>query len=181
VQKFAEQASVRCELEPLAEDEVGGYVLHRLAVAGTNARIDFDDSAVERLNHLSRGVPRVINLLCDHALKLGHDASASVINRAMIDRAADDLNIETPKTRVSRLARGVIRGVMTIAALALLMLVGAGAAAFVFQDRLAQVIARWEAIPAPPRPPVLRQPAPLVPRPPPPTERPDTPPPKPRG
>ena len=178
VRTFAEKASVRCQLEPLAEDEIFGYVLHRLAVAGTNARIDFDDRAVERLHAISAGVPRVINLLCDQALELGQSASASVIDAAMIDRAANDLGIAPPETRLSRLARGA----MTVAALVLLMFAGAGAAAFVFQDRLAQVIVRWEAIPAPPRAPALRQPAPLVPRPlPPPGEWPERPQAKPRG
>ena len=42
---LAERASVRCALEPLAADEVVGYVLHRIAVAGGNARVEFDEAA----------------------------------------------------------------------------------------------------------------------------------------
>ena len=166
--QFAQRAAVQCELEPLPADEIVGYVLHRLAVAGTNARIEFDAAAFERLDDFSGGVPRVINLLCDHALKLGHDASAHVIDARMIERAADDLDIDRAASRTSTLARVV----MSIAALMVLMCVGAGAGAFVFHDRLAQMVSQWRAIPPPPPPPPparrLHQPAPLLPWPAPP-------------
>ena len=59
--------TVRSELGPLAADEIGGYVLHRLAVAGTSPRVDFDAAALQRIYDLSRGVPGVVNLLCDRA------------------------------------------------------------------------------------------------------------------
>jgi general secretion pathway protein A len=157
VRKFAEQASVRCVLEPLAEDEIFGYILHRMAVAGSNARIDFDDTAVDRLFVLSGGVPRVINLVCDRALELGHETSATTIDAALIDRSADQLAIAAPDTQIIRVAKSAL----IVSVLVLLMLVGAGAGAFVFQDRLARVLVRWEATPAPPRAPVLRQTAPF--------------------
>lgn len=173
---FARRASVRCVLGSLNGDEIVGYVLLRLAVAGPNARVEFDDDAFERLYALSAGVPHVINLLCDRALTLGYGSSASVIDGPLIDRAAEELDITAPESRAARLARTT----MTIAALLVLMLVGAGAAAFVFHERVAQTLARWQAAPPEPRHPSLRQPAPFTPAPSPSASSPSPSPPGPR-
>jgi general secretion pathway protein A len=167
---FAERAAVRGVLDPLDADEVIGYVLHRLAVAGTNARVEFEDPALARLAVLSGGVPRMINLLCDRALTLGYEGSASVIDRALIDRAAEDLDISPPPSQMLRLARAA----MTIAVLVVLMLAGAAAAALVFHDRFEQTLKRWEAQPSAPRQPLPRQTTPFTP-PPTPTPAPDGP------
>ena len=157
VRPLAERASVRETLEPLADDEIPGYILHRLAVAGTPARIEFADASFDRLYELSAGVPRVINLLCDRVLTLGYHASASVIDVTIVDRAAQELDIEAPETGAAR----AIRIALNVAVLVALMFVGVAAAAFVFRDRLTQSIVKWEAIPPPPRPPQLRQPSAL--------------------
>ena len=163
VRGLAQGALVRCELEPLSADEIVSYVLHRLAVGGAQSRVTFDDGAFVSLDELSGGVPRLINLLCDHALKLGLEASSDEINAAMIERAADDLNIDRPLSRVRRVAHALV----TVAALLLLMLVGAGAATLVFRERLSQIFVSWQEVPAPPRRPLLEQPLPIPPQPPP--------------
>ena len=151
--------TVHCKLEPLAEDEIAEYITHRLAVAGSNARVEFSDRAVERVYDLSEGVPRVINLLCDRALILGHLASASVIEREAIDKAGHQLGLARTRSKVARAARAA----MAALALTLLMLVGATAAAWVFRAPLLRAIAQWEQVPQPPAVPGLRSPAPLVP------------------
>lgn len=158
---LAQRATVRCVLGPLADDEIVGYVLHRLTVAGSNARVEFDDEAFERLYELSAGVPHVVNVLCNRALTLGYGSSAAVIDAPLVDRAADELGITAPESRAARIARTAA----TIAALLILMGVGAGAAAFVFHDRVAQTMARWQAAPPAPTHPALRQPTPFTPAP----------------
>jgi len=150
---------VRCKLEPLAEDEIAAYITHRLAVAGSSARVEFSDRAVERVYKLSEGVPRVINLLCDRALILGHLASASLIEWEAIDEAADELGLAQTRSKVGWAARAA----MAALALTLLMLVGATAAAWVFRTPLSRAIVQWEQVPQPPAVPALRSPAPLVP------------------
>jgi general secretion pathway protein A len=51
----------------LSKGEVGAYVNHRLAVAGTTRKI-FPDSTIDKLFRLSKGIPRMINVICDRAL-----------------------------------------------------------------------------------------------------------------
>jgi general secretion pathway protein A len=129
----------RCVLTPLLADEAAGYVMHRLSVAGSSVRVEFDDSAIARIHAISRGVPRLVNLLCDHALTRGRQASASVIDADLIEDAAGDLDLAAPRSVAAQLARTA--AVITV--LFALMLVGAGGAAWVFRDRVQQAIAVW--------------------------------------
>jgi general secretion pathway protein A len=164
LRRLNRRVSVRCQLEPLGGDEILGYVQQRLTVAGSDGRVAFDDGALARLFDLSGGVPRVINLLCDRALTRACEASVGSIDENLIEAAADDLDLKPFQSQAARLARAGLAG----AALALLMLLGAAASAFVFHDRLAVAAARWESIPALPASPAPRLPGPLAPLPPPP-------------
>jgi hypothetical protein len=161
---------VRAKLGALARDEIGGYVMHRLSVAGHTSRVDFDGSALARIYDLSAGIPRVVNLLCDRALSRGHEASASVIDGALIDAAAEDLDLAEPSAE----GRGVARFLLTAVVLVALMLVGGGGALLVFQDAVARTLVQWEGVPTAPGGPVQILPAPLKAIPPPADTEPST-------
>jgi hypothetical protein len=108
-------------------------------------------------------VPALVNLICDHALTLGRDRSASVIDEELVATAADELGIAP----VEGEARSFVRFVVVVAAFVALMLIGAAAAAWVFDDQLARVVTQWQAIPQAPGNPIPRLPVPLAPIPPP--------------
>jgi general secretion pathway protein A len=148
---LAERVSVRRRLDPLGPDEILGYVQHRLGVAGSRGRIEFDDGAIARLSELSDGVPRDINRLCDRALQKAYEGSESVIDSGLINTAADDLDLEPIDSGASWLARAVI----AVATFVVLMLLGAAGAALVFHDQFATVAVRWRSFPASPVAPVL--------------------------
>ena len=96
-----QRVSVRCELGPLAANEVGKYVRHRLSVASENGNhVQFSESAIEAVFKASRGTPRVINLICDRALQRGHLARVTIIEPALIHEAVALLGIETPAAPV---------------------------------------------------------------------------------
>src|SRR3954470_10335370 len=76
--------SRRITLGPLEADEISSYVAHRLAIAGANTRVEFDEGAIAELFALSAGSPRMVNLLCERALTRGHAASAAVIDLRLI-------------------------------------------------------------------------------------------------
>ncbi len=99
-----QRVSVRCELGPLAANEVGKYVRHRLSVASENGNhVQFSEGAIEAVFEVSRGTPRVINLICDRALQRGHLARATIIEPALIHEAVALLGIETPSAPVAPL------------------------------------------------------------------------------
>jgi len=137
--------------------------MHRLAVAGTSPRVDFDEEALRRLYDLSRGVPGIVNLLCDRALIAGFQRSASVIDLALVDAASVSLDLALPIAE----RRSIARTAIVAAGLALWMLLGAAGALWVFRDAVARTFALWQDVPPAPPPPILRTVSPIVPIPPP--------------
>jgi general secretion pathway protein A len=158
-----ERVTRRSELGPLRADEISGYVMHRLTVAGANTRVVFADSAVARLYEFSAGVPRVINLLCDRALSRGQQSSAPVIDGALVDHAAADLD---PGMRAAE-GRTMIGSLGFAAAFVLLVLAGAAGALWVSRDAVSRTILEWQHVPPAPGGPIRLLPAPLAPIPPP--------------
>jgi general secretion pathway protein A len=144
--------TARCELRPLAADEIAGYVLHRLAVAAAGSRVDFDEAALQQVYDLSRGVPAVVNVLCDGALAGGFERSASTIDVTLVNAAAVALDVSAPTNMEHR----TVRTATAVAALLALMLLGAAGAAWVFRDAVARTIALWERVPPAPAPPAPR-------------------------
>src|SRR5277367_2667762 len=67
LQQFAQRVSVDFHLQPLDRSETHAYVRHRLEVAGGSPGL-FQHDAVEFMYLRTKGVPRLINQLCDFAL-----------------------------------------------------------------------------------------------------------------
>jgi type II secretory pathway predicted ATPase ExeA len=68
LRQLRQRISVRCKTAPLTPAETNEYVLHRLSAAGTGGEPIFESEAINAIYFYSRGIPRVINLLCDQAL-----------------------------------------------------------------------------------------------------------------
>lgn len=132
------QIAVRCRLDPLTAEEVSGYVVHRLGVAGANARVEFDEGAFAELHAATRGVPRLVNLVCDRALTRGQQVSASVIDDELVAAAAADLELVPLRSDARWIARMAVRAIVLLA----LMLAGAAAAAWVFRAQVSQFLSR---------------------------------------
>ena len=79
-------------LKPLTEQETAAFIAHRLKVAGA-ARSIFSAEAVREIYCFSQGVPRLINIICDHALVTGYSASLKFIDLAIIKECAKELQI----------------------------------------------------------------------------------------
>src|SRR5437588_8809217 len=89
-----QRVSVRRELQALNREGVEGYIAHRLAVAGGGTdRVRFAPSAVDCIFATSKGVPRIINLVCDRALHHGHLARATEIEADTVRTAIADLGL----------------------------------------------------------------------------------------
>jgi type II secretory pathway predicted ATPase ExeA len=129
------QVGVRCRLDPLTAEELRGYVVHRVAVAGANARVEFDEDAFAELYVATRGVPRLVNLVCDRALTHGHQKWAGIIDDQLVAEAVADLDLVPLRSNARWIAHMAARAVVLLA----LMLTGA-AAAWVFRAQVAQFL-----------------------------------------
>lgn len=87
-----QRISASFHLEPLSLDEVAKYIAHRLHIAGAGNQI-FTAEAVQRIYEYTGGYPRLINILCDHALMTGYAGGAKAIVPSMIDESAQELSI----------------------------------------------------------------------------------------
>jgi type II secretory pathway predicted ATPase ExeA len=88
--QFAQRVAAEYHLPGMTSDQVAAYVDHRLRVAGASREI-FTPAACECVHLASRGVPRLVNQICDYALVYaftdGLDrVDASVIEQVVTDR-----------------------------------------------------------------------------------------------
>jgi type II secretory pathway predicted ATPase ExeA len=80
----------RYNIQPLTLNETAAYIKYRLGVAGTQAPI-FDSSAIDEIFFFSGGYPRLINIICDHALLSGYVREVQVINADLIRECREEL------------------------------------------------------------------------------------------
>ena len=67
-----------------------GYIRHRIKVAGRADPELFDPEACEAIHRISRGVPRIVNLICDTALVYGFAAVKPKIDTSIIEELDRD-------------------------------------------------------------------------------------------
>ena len=89
---FRQRIGVSYELFPLTVEETKHYIAHRLGVAGSR-RIIFTPNAVREVHRLTRGYPRLINIVCDHALLLGFGAGYERIGSEIVRDCSRDLTV----------------------------------------------------------------------------------------
>jgi type II secretory pathway predicted ATPase ExeA len=93
---LAQRVAVRCRLEPLGAEATEAYVRHRLSLAGAQRPV-FAPGAVAAVHRLSRGIPRLINTVCDNALFEGFLAGAPEIGEGIVTEVARDLALDVPR------------------------------------------------------------------------------------
>ncbi len=93
LRQLAQRITGRYHLEPLSREETDQYIEHRLKVAGALGEV-FDASAKREVFRLSKGVPRLINVICDRALLGAYSLGNRFVNRQLIRRAAAEVSGE---------------------------------------------------------------------------------------
>jgi general secretion pathway protein A len=90
-QKFAQlqtRVMYHCKIPALTVPETAGYIASRLALAGSAGADVFPEQSIQEVFDYSRGIPRVINLLCEHALLAAYADRRKVINPSDVLRVA---------------------------------------------------------------------------------------------
>jgi general secretion pathway protein A len=101
LRQLDQRVSLRYQLKPLSEEEVGGYVAHRLAVASATQSLVFTPTALRLVHEYTGGVPGLINLLCDRALAGSCSAHTTRIEEDLVAAAARELDLK-PLVRTQR-------------------------------------------------------------------------------
>ena len=68
LRQFDQRILVRCRLLPLELEEIRPYIQHQLNVAQVDSGVEFDPESANKVYEISRGLPRMVNVLCERAL-----------------------------------------------------------------------------------------------------------------
>jgi general secretion pathway protein A len=81
----------RFHLSGLRSAEIGDYIKHRISVAGGGPRPLFDKRAVQRIHRLTKGIPRLINTLCDRSLLGAYAEEKERVDETIVKKAGREL------------------------------------------------------------------------------------------
>lgn len=90
LRQLAQRITGRYHLAPLSRTETAAYVRHRLRVAGCTSEI-FTPAALREVHRLSKGVPRIINVICDRALLGAFTREQRRIGPGLVRAAASEV------------------------------------------------------------------------------------------
>jgi general secretion pathway protein A len=91
LRQLKQRIGMRCHIGPLSPEETRLYIRHRLRIAGAADAGIFTDAAVQKITDYSQGVPRVINIVCDHCLLSGYADSKRRIDAKIVEEAIEYL------------------------------------------------------------------------------------------
>jgi general secretion pathway protein A len=85
---------IRHHILPLNREETESYIYQRLTVAGSQGGVTFSKSAIDEIYRFSKGIPRLINLICDRSLIGGYVDETYHIEKGVVLKAKKDLGGE---------------------------------------------------------------------------------------
>lgn len=93
LRQLRQRLTLRAKTHALTLDETKAYVQQRLRIAGSNGQQIFEPEALEAIHRYASGIPRVINLLCEHCLVSSFVDQQKVIAPAVVDGVARDFDL----------------------------------------------------------------------------------------
>ncbi len=106
--QLKQRIAIRSHLEPLSSEETKGYIQRRLRVAGATSHFEtiFPPNTIAAIYRHSRGIPRVINTLCENALISGYARQLQSLTPKIIDDIAEDFRLNLVSAPVSGKVNG---------------------------------------------------------------------------
>lgn len=90
LRQLNQRVVARFHLQPLERDDLANYINHRLHRAGAQRPI-FDSDCIAVLYRLTEGVPRLINLVCQHSLLAAYATGSATVSGRLLKRAAGEI------------------------------------------------------------------------------------------
>ena len=93
LRQLKQRLTLRAKTHPLSLDETKAYIQQRLRIAGSNGTQIFEPEAMVAIHRYSSGIPRVINLVCEHCLVSAFVDQQRVISPSVVDNVARDFDL----------------------------------------------------------------------------------------
>lgn len=94
LEQLRQRITVFFHLSPLTSSETKEYILHRVKVASNSDRQYFSEGAIYLVYKFSKGVPRLINQICDSALLSGYIAETKIIDEKIMSEVINESPFE---------------------------------------------------------------------------------------
>jgi general secretion pathway protein A len=105
VRQLRQRVSLWCRTQALTESQTHAYVAERLRIAGASWPL-FSPEALGMIHRSSRGIPRLINLVCEHSLIMAYVEQARQVTPAIVESVAMELELDVQPFMVSSAALG---------------------------------------------------------------------------
>ncbi|WP_027368213.1 XrtA/PEP-CTERM system-associated ATPase [Desulfocurvibacter africanus] len=93
--QLRQRISVNCHLRPLSQEETSEYVFFRLEKAGNRQAVSLSSEALNQVHGASRGIPRLINILCDYILLDAFAMKTREIDAELVRMVVQEMSFET--------------------------------------------------------------------------------------
>jgi len=93
LRQLRQRITLRSRTYPLTPEETSGYITSRLRIAGSDGQPIFTPEAIDLIHRHSRGIPRVINVLCEHSLINAFADQRKPITADIVQTVAEDFEL----------------------------------------------------------------------------------------
>src|ERR1700681_4607888 len=94
LRQLRQRITLRCKTAPLTLEQTHGYIRERLSIAAAGSEPILEPDAVTSVHAYSHGIPRVINVLCDHALINSCAEGSKTVSPLSVERAARECHLD---------------------------------------------------------------------------------------
>ena len=94
LRQLRQRIMLRCRTTPLSEEQTREYIAERLRIAGASGDPIFSIKTIETIHVYSLGIPRVINLLCEHSLVNGFVEQQRPIQPKIVEEVAHEFQLD---------------------------------------------------------------------------------------
>ena len=122
LRQLAQRVTLSCRLSPLTIREVREYIEHRIHVASAKSQVPFSGSAVRLIYRYSKGVPRLINIVCDRSLLTAYSRNRRKITGGVVRAAIRELDAGRAAARRKKKGFKLPLSVLAVVCFAILML-----------------------------------------------------------
>ena len=93
LEQLRQRITVSYHLQPLDAAETASYINHRLRRAALGPPLEFPVEATDAIHARSRGVPRIVNVICDAALVFGFAEDRRTVDLALVEEVLGELDV----------------------------------------------------------------------------------------
>jgi general secretion pathway protein A len=95
LRQLKQRLTLRAKTHPLTAEETKSYIHQRLRIAGSNGQQIFEPEALAAIHRYSGGIPRIVNLLCEHCLVSAFVDQRRTVGPEVVDAVARDFDLES--------------------------------------------------------------------------------------